>query len=112
MNELLKLDENGNQTVSAAVKLVDGEKVDARILWEELESKQQFGDWIKSRLSDFVENSDYEVIHRNMNNPTGGRPQIDYLLAINTATSDLNSGGAITPLWRERVFEGKITSII
>jgi hypothetical protein len=37
MNELLKLDENG-----AAVKLVDGEKVDARILWEELESKQQF----------------------------------------------------------------------
>jgi phage anti-repressor protein len=43
------------------MKLLNGEKVDARNLWENLESKQQFSDWIKNRLGDFIEGSDYFI---------------------------------------------------
>ena len=56
----------------------------ARDLWVFLESKQQFADWIKSRIEryGFVEGQDY-TIHKIMNNPeTGGRPVIEYRLTL------------------------------
>ena len=41
--------------------------VDARQLWKFLESKQQFGNWIRTRIEDgrFVENKDFIVNKKN-----------------------------------------------
>ena len=73
MNDLIKIEEReGQQTVNA------------RELWEKLESKQQFADWIKNRLEGFTEKSDY-LVHKIMNNLIGGRPNIEYYLTIDTA---------------------------
>jgi phage anti-repressor protein len=59
--------------------------VDARMLWENLESRQEFANWIKNRLADFVEGVDYDVFDKVIKNPLGGRPQTNYLLTLNTA---------------------------
>lgn len=58
--------------------------VNARDLHKALESKQDFSTWIKRRLdeTDAVENVDYMVFHKKMENPDGGRPQIEYILTI------------------------------
>jgi phage anti-repressor protein/phage antirepressor YoqD-like protein len=89
VNELLQPD-----------KLLNGEKVDARTLWASLESRQEFANWIKNRLADFIEGTDYtsfnlkvkreigagdEVFDKVVKNPSGGRPQTNYLLTLNTA---------------------------
>lgn len=74
--ELITIHEqNGKQAVSA------------RELHSYLQSKQQFADWIKSRIEkySFAINEDFEVIHNFMNNPNGGRPQIEYALSIDCA---------------------------
>ncbi len=76
MNELIKItEENGRRAVSA------------RELHQFLGSKQQFADWIKSRIEKygFVENQDYEVFHNLMNNPDGGRPTTEYALSVDMA---------------------------
>lgn len=76
-NELIKIstDEKGNNAVSA------------RELHSVLESRQQFGDWIKNRIEkyDLVENEDYLVFHNSMKNLSGGRPLTEYALTINAA---------------------------
>lgn len=73
MTELIKIEEReGIQTVNA------------RVLWEKLESKQDFSTWIKSRLEGFIEEADY-LVHKFVDNPKGGRPTIDYYLTIDTA---------------------------
>ena len=61
--------------------------VNARDLHAFLESKQQFADWIKNRITkyDLVENVDYVVFHKVMKNPGEGRPQIEYALTIDAA---------------------------
>jgi anti-repressor protein len=74
MNELLQPD-----------KLLDGERVDARTLWVSLESKQQFSHWIKNRLEDFAEGTDYTSIDKTIYRENGGNRQTDYLLSLNTA---------------------------
>lgn len=74
--ELIKITEqNGRKAVSA------------RELHFYLESKQQFADWIKSRIEkyEFINGEDFEVFHNSMNNPNGGRPQIEYALSIDCA---------------------------
>ena len=60
--------------------------VNARELWEYLESKQDFSTWIKARIDkfDFIEGEDY-LFHKIMENPQGGRPQIDYIITIDMA---------------------------
>lgn len=65
--------------------------INARELWEQLGSKQEFAHWIKDRLERFVENLDYvkskgvfDKINKNLINK-GGRPTIDYFLTIDTA---------------------------
>jgi anti-repressor protein len=58
-------------------------KVNGRKLWEALQSKQQFSDWIKLRIDGFEEG--LEVFHKVMKNPAGGRPTTEYELTLNTA---------------------------
>ena len=76
MKELIKITEK------------DGEQiVSARELHQFLGSKQQFSDWIKDRIKKygFVNGQDFEVFHKIMNNPEGGRPQIEYTLTLDMA---------------------------
>jgi anti-repressor protein len=68
----------------------DGEArrlVNAREMHEFLGSERQFADWIKERIEKygFVEGEDYEVFHKNVKNPRGGRPATEYLLTVDTA---------------------------
>ena len=61
MNELIKLQ---SQTINGNAV----ETVNARELHEFLESKRQFADWIKNRISeyDFIENQDFVRFHKKM----------------------------------------------
>mgnify|MGYP006372036263 CR=1 FL=1 len=73
MNELIKVTEqNGEQLVSA------------RELYEFLEVKSKFADWIKNRIEKygFEENQDFVTISKNLEN--GGR-EIDYILKLDMA---------------------------
>lgn len=75
MNELIHIEDNGTvQTVNA------------RDLWEKLESSQQFADWIKNRIEKygFQEGTDY-LIHKIMKNPKGGRPEKEYHITLDMA---------------------------
>lgn len=59
----------------------------ARNLWQFIESKQQFADWIKDRIErfSFIEGEDW-VFHKFMKNlSAGGRPQTDYHITLNMA---------------------------
>ena len=61
------------------------ETVNARELHEFLESKRQFADWIKNRISeyDFIENQDFVRFHKKMkaNNAT----MIEYHITLDMA---------------------------
>jgi phage anti-repressor protein len=68
--ELIKIeDRNGIDTVNA------------RELWQALGSKQEFANWVKSRLDGFAEGQDFTV-DKFIN---GRATQIDYHLTIDTA---------------------------
>lgn len=74
--ELIRITEhNGNSAVSA------------RDLYQFLESKQQFSDWIQSRIKDygFIEGQDFEVFHNFIKNSNGGRPTIEYAISLDMA---------------------------
>ena len=59
--------------------------VNARELWQKLESKQRFADWIKDRLEGFTKGQDY-VFHKITKNlPRGGRPEVDYIISLDVA---------------------------
>lgn len=76
MEEIIKITEhNGKRAVNA------------RELHQFLESKYQFANWIKERITKygFVENQDYEVFKENLKNSNGGRPQIEYALSVDMA---------------------------
>lgn len=76
MEEIIKITEhNGKRAVNA------------RELHQFLESKQDFSTWIKGRIEKFgfAENMDFEVFNKNMENPQGGRPMIEYALSIDMA---------------------------
>jgi len=68
-----------------------GERVvDARELYEGLESKQDFSTWAKARLNecDALENVDFSVFHKKMENDFGlnlGRPSIEYIVKLEIA---------------------------
>lgn len=59
--------------------------VNLRDVHEFIESKQHFADWAKDRLGDYREGIDFVVNQKSMKNPLGGRPQIDYIVTLNTA---------------------------
>ena len=76
ITELIKISEkDGQQAVSA------------RELHEFLGSKQRFTDWITNRIEKyrFIKNEDYEVFHKFMKNPSGGRPLDEYALTLDMA---------------------------
>ena len=71
MNELIKVEQReGRQTVNA------------RDLWEGLESKRQFGNWIQDRLEGFESGKDFLT---ELLESTGGRPAVEYYLTLDTA---------------------------
>lgn len=80
MNELIKIEKHtiNNEKVNS---------VNARDLWVALESKQDFSTWIKARLEQAyaVENEDYGVFHKTVENLKGGRPQVEYALSLDLA---------------------------
>lgn len=61
--------------------------VNARELHTFLQSRQDFSTWIKNRIADydFVENQDFVVFHKNMENSQGGRPSIEYAISLDMA---------------------------
>lgn len=61
--------------------------VNARDLWVALESKQDFSTWIKARLEQTyaVENEDYGVFQKAVENLKGGRPLLEYALSLDLA---------------------------
>ena len=61
--------------------------VDARALHKFLGSRRDFSNWVKERIEhcDLVENVDYEVFNKFVENSKGGRPRIDYRLSISAA---------------------------
>ena len=76
MEELIKITEqDGRQAVSA------------RELHQFLDSKRDFSNWIKDRIEKygFVENQDYEVFAKFVENPNGGRPLTEYAISIDMA---------------------------
>lgn len=76
MNEIIKITEqNGKRAVSA------------RELHHFLGSKQEFANWIKSRIEKygFIENQDFEVFDNFIKNPQGGRPLTEYALSVDMA---------------------------
>lgn len=52
-----------------------------------LEIKTDFSTWVKRRFSecDAEENKDFDLFHNFGENPLGGRPQIDYIIQLDTA---------------------------
>lgn len=56
-------------------------------LYENLESKRQYTDWIKGRLMecDAVENEDFQSFSQNNEKPTGGRPKQEYIIKLDIA---------------------------
>jgi anti-repressor protein len=78
-------DPQPDATFAIAVK--DGPLgVDLRELHRELESKQQFADWAKSRLSQFVEGEDFVLLHNAMKQSgRGGHNRTEYAVSIDCA---------------------------
>ena len=78
MKELIKIEkqEINNEKVNS---------VNARDLWIALESKQDFSTWIKARLEQAyaVENEDYGVFHKTVENLKGGRTHVEYAISLN-----------------------------
>ena len=64
------------------VKVVNG-----RDLHRALESKQDFSTWVKKRLSecDATENEDYELLHNSVEQVSGTKYRIDYIIKLDTA---------------------------
>ena len=80
MTELIKLQPqtiNGNAV----------ETVSARELHSFLESKQDFSTWIKNRIEkyEFVENVDYTLLHKKMEQVSGAKHLIEYCITLGMA---------------------------
>lgn len=67
---------------------VDGFVIDARSLWSQLgEPYGQFNKWADNKIikKGFVEDVDFEVLDKNIQNPKGGRPTTEHILTVDTA---------------------------
>lgn len=61
----------------------DINSVDARVLWKNLGSKQQFGNWLTSRLCDYIEGTDF-IVNKKINEHNQV-DTIDCILTLDTA---------------------------
>lgn len=78
MNELVKI-------TKATINDEEINAVDGRELWKALKSRQQFTDWIKDRLADFVEGQDF-TFHKIMNGKNPGRfAKTEYIISLDAA---------------------------
>ncbi len=68
----------------AIIENIGEQAVNAKYLHYYLESKQDFSNWIKDGISKygFINGEDFST---NLLKSTGGRPSIDYILALDTA---------------------------
>ena len=80
MNELIKIEskEIGNESVQT---------VNARELHAFLQSKQDFSTWIKNRIEQygFVENQDFILLHKKMEQVSGAKHLIEYHITLDMA---------------------------
>ena len=75
-------------TISTVINNKSIEAIDARELHKFLESKQDFSNWVTTKVLNstfFQENYDYIVFSNIVKNPLGGRPKKDYALTQETA---------------------------
>lgn len=78
MNELIEIQKhnfNGSECNA----------VNARDLYEYLEVKRDFSDWIKDQLVDFIEGESYSLKLGNRVDGKAGKPRREYILTIDTA---------------------------
>ena len=91
--------------------------VNARDLHSFLESKQDFSTWIKNRIEkyDFIENQDFIVFHKKMENPQGGRPMLEYAITLDMAKElsmvERNEQGHLAVKYIDSVIHNKINTL-
>jgi len=80
------------QLIVIEKKVIGAEEVNsvnARDLHLKIESKQQFGDWIKNRIEKygFIEGEDFSLLHNSMKQTSGsgGHNKTDYILTLDMA---------------------------
>ncbi len=71
----------------AMIGKVEVNSVNSRDIYTTLEIKQRFGNWITKQIKSLglEENVDYLVNNQKVINPKGGRPEIDYIITLETA---------------------------
>ena len=79
-----------NELIPLHSQTIDGnavETVSARELHAFLQSKQDFSTWIKNRVEqyDFVENQDYTLLHKKMEQVSGAKHLIEYYITLDMA---------------------------
>ena len=79
-----------NELISLNQSAINGElqqTVNARELHAFLESKQDFSTWIKNRVEQygFVENQDFILLHKKMEQVSGAKHLIEYYITLDMA---------------------------
>ena len=79
--------EKGGVEVVEIIEHDGKQAVNARELHQKLGSKRDFSNWIQDRISKygFVENQDFEVFNKFVENSKGGRPSKEYALSLDMA---------------------------
>ena len=77
MNELINI-------TKATINDEEVNAVNARELWQKLESKQRFADWIKDRLEGFTDGQDFTV-HKIMKGEDGRFRPTEYIISLDVA---------------------------
>ncbi len=77
------------------IKIYQGNLVDARELWEFLESKQRFADWIKKRIQecDLIEGKEYFTFHKIMKRSKTNEYHLTLSAAKEVAMMERNNKG-------------------
>ena len=76
-----------NELINITKTTINDEEVNAvnaRELWQKLESKRQFGDWIKDRLDGFTEGQDFTV-HKIVKGNDGRFRPTEYIISLDVA---------------------------
>ena len=76
-----------NELINITKTTINDEEVNAvnaRELWQKLESKQRFADWIKDRLEGFTDGQDFTV-HKIMKGEDGRFQPTEYIISLDVA---------------------------